>query len=154
MAIEIERKFLIKQKPFQMAKRSVKIRQGYILNEKAQVIRVREKGEEYFLTIKGNNVGISRLEYDFPITKEDAEELILHFCKTALISKTRHYVIHNGHTWEVDEFHGSNEGLIVAEIELEAEDESFDIPDWVGEEVTKDPKYYNMNLAMHPYTSW
>ena len=154
MAIEIERKFLIKQKPFQMAKKSVKIRQGYILNEKAQVIRVREKGEEYFLTIKGNNIGISRLEYDFPITKEDAEELILHFCKTALISKTRHYVIHNGHTWEVDEFHGSNEGLIVAEIELEAEDESFDIPDWVGEEVTKDPKYYNMNLAMHPYTSW
>ena len=154
MAIEIERKFLIKQKPFQMAKRSVKIRQGYILNEKAQVIRVREKGEDYFLTIKGNNVGISRLEYDFPITKEDAGELILHFCKTALISKTRHYVIHNGHTWEVDEFHGSNEGLIVAEIELEAEDESFDIPDWVGEEVTRDPKYYNMNLAMHPYTSW
>lgn len=154
MAIEIERKFLIKEKPFSIAKRSLKINQGYIINEKSKVIRVREKGDDYFLTIKGNNIGISRLEYDFPISKEDAKELIFHFCKTTLIEKTRHYIEHKGHTWEVDEFHGKNNGLIVAEIELESEDEKFEIPDWVGEEVTQDDRYYNMNLAIHPVTSW
>jgi|TARA_Y100001970_G_scaffold82313_1_gene104240 adenylate cyclase len=154
MAIEIERKFLVKEKPFSIAKRSLKINQGYIINEKSKVIRVREKGDDYFLTIKGNNIGISRLEYDFPISKEDAKELIFHFCKTTLIEKTRHYIEHKGHTWEVDEFHGKNNGLIVAEIELESEDEKFEIPDWVGEEVTQDDRYYNMNLAIHPFTSW
>lgn len=154
MAIEIERKFLVKEKPFSIAKRSLKINQGYIINEKSKVIRVREKGDDYFLTIKGNNIGISRLEYDFPISKEDAKELIFHFCKTTLIEKTRHYIEHKGHTWEVDEFHGKNNGLIVAEIELESEDEKFEIPDWVGEEVTQDNRYYNMNLAIHPFTSW
>jgi len=154
MAIEIERKFLIKEKPFSIAKRSLKINQGYIINEKSKVIRVREKGDDYFLTIKGNNIGISRLEYDFPISKEDAKELIFHFCKTTLIEKTRHYIEHKGHTWEVDEFHGKNNGLIVAEIELESENEKFEIPDWVGEEVTQDDRYYNMNLAIHPFTSW
>ena len=154
MAIEIERKFLIKEKPFSIAKRSLKINQGYIINEKSKVIRVREKGDDYFLTIKGNNIGISRLEYDFPISKEDAKELIFHFCKTTLIEKTRHYIEHKGHTWEIDEFHGKNNGLIVAEIELESEDEKFEIPDWVGEEVTQDDRYYNMNLAIHPFTSW
>ena len=154
MAIEIERKFLVKEKPFSIAKRSLKINQGYIINEKSKVIRVREKGDDYFLTIKGNNIGISRLEYDFPISKEDAKELIFHFCKTTLIEKTRHYIEHKGHTWEVDEFHGKNNGLIVAEIELESEDEKFEIPDWVGEEVTQDDRYYNMNLAIHPFKSW
>ena len=154
MAIEIERKFLVKEKPFSIAKRSLKINQGYIINEKSKVIRVREKGDDYFLTIKGNNIGISRLEYDFPISKEDAKELIFHFCKTTVIEKTRHYIEHKGHTWEVDEFHGKNNGLIVAEIELESEDEKFEKPDWVGEEVTQDDRYYNMNLAIHPYTSW
>jgi len=154
MAIEIERKFLVKEKPFSIAKRSLKINQGYIINEKSKVIRVREKGDDYFLTIKSNNIGISRLEYDFPISKEDAKELIFHFCKTTLIEKTRHYIEHKGHTWEVDEFHGKNNGLIVAEIELESEDEKFEIPDWVGEEVTQDDRYYNMNLAIHPFTSW
>ena len=154
MAIEIERKFLVKEKPFSIAKRSLKINQGYIINEKSKVIRVREKGDDYFLTIKGNNIGISRLEYDFPISKEDAKELIFHFCKTTLIEKTRHYIEHKGHTWEVDEFHGKNNGLSVAEIELESEDEKFEIPDWVGEEVTQDDRYYNMNLAIHPFTSW
>ena len=154
MAIEIERKFLVKEKPFSIAKRSLKINQGYIINEKSKVIRVREKGDDYFLTIKGNNIGISRLEYDFPISKEDAKELIFHFCKTTLIEKTRHYIEHEEHTWEVDEFHGKNNGLIVAEIELESEDEKFEIPDWVGEEVTQDNRYYNMNLAIHPFTSW
>jgi adenylate cyclase len=154
MAIEIERKFLVKENPFHLAKKSHRIRQGYIVNDQKQVIRVREKGEDYFLTIKGNNIGISRLEFDFPIPKEDAEELLKHFCKTTLIDKTRHYVEHEGHTWEVDEFHGDNDGLVVAEIELDSEDEQFEIPDWISKEVTPDDRYYNMNLATHPFMDW
>ena len=154
MAIEIERKFLVKEKPFHLAKKSLRIRQGYIVNDQKQVIRVRKKGADYFLTIKGNTIGISRLEFEFPIPKEDAEELLKHFCKSALIDKTRHYVEYKGHTWEVDEFHGDNNGLIVAEIELDSEDETFDIPHWVGAEVTPDERYYNMNLATHPFKDW
>ena len=154
MAIEIERKFLVKEKPFHLAKKSLRIRQGYIVNDQKQVIRVREKGDNYFLTVKGNNIGISRLEFDFPISKEDAEELLEHFCKTTMIDKTRHYVENHGHTWEVDEFHGDNTGLVVAEIELEAEDEQFERPDWVGEEVTSHERYYNMNLAINPFKNW
>ena len=154
MAIEIERKFLVKENPFHLEKKSLHIRQGYIVNDQKQVIRVREKGDEYFLTVKGNNIGISRLEFDFPISKEDAEELFKHFCKTAIIDKIRHYVEFEGHTWEVDEFHGDNEGLVVAEIELISENEDFAIPDWIGKEVTPDERYYNMNLATHPYKDW
>jgi len=154
MAIEIERKFLVKEKPFHLAKKSLRIRQGYIVNDQKQVIRVREKGDDYFLTVKGNNIGISRLEFDFPISKEDAEELLKHFCKTTMIDKTRHYVENHGHTWEVDEFHGDNTGLVVAEIELEAEDEQFERPDWVGEEVTSHERYYNMNLAINTFKNW
>ena len=154
MAIEIERKFLVNEKPFHLAKKSFRIRQGYIVNAQKQVIRVREKGDDYFLTIKGNTIGISRLEFEYPIPKEDAEELLKHFCKKTLIDKTRHYVEFKGHTWEVDEFHGDNNGLVVAEIELDSEDEKFEIPDWVGAEVTPDERYYNMNLATHPFKDW
>ena len=154
MAIEIERKFLVKEKPFHLAKKSLRIRQGYIVNDQKQVIRVREKGADYFLTIKGNTVGISRLEFEYPIPKEDAEELLKHFCKKTLIDKTRHYVEFKGHIWEVDEFHGDNDGLVVAEIELDSEDEKFEIPHWVGEEVTPDERYYNMNLAIYPFKDW
>ena len=154
MAIEIERKFLVKEKPFHLEKKSLHIRQGYIVNDQKQVIRVREKGDEYFLTVKGNNIGISRLEFDFPISKEDAEELLKHFCKTTMIDKTRHYIEFKGHTWEVDEFHGDNEGLVVAEIELDSEDEDFSIPEWIGEEVTPHERYYNMNLAIFPFKDW
>ena len=154
MAIEIERKLLVKEKPFHLARKSLHIRQGYIVNDQKQVIRVRKKSDDYFLTGKGNNIGISRLEFDFPISKEDAEELLKHFCKNTMIYKTRHYVEYKGHTWEVDEFHGDNGGLVVAEIELESEDEKFAIPDWVGEEVTPDERYYNMNLAIYPFKVW
>ena len=154
MAIEIERKFLVKEKPFHLAKKSLRIRQGYIVNDQKQVIRVREKGDDYFLTVKGNNIGISRLEFDFPISKEDAEELLKHFCKTTMIDKTRHYVENHGHTWEVDEFHGVNDGLVVAEVELESEEQAFDKPDFIGEEVTGQTKYYNMMLLKNPYTTW
>ena len=154
MAIEIERKFLVDGNPFHLAKKYLRIRQGYIVNDQNQVIRIREKGDDYFLTIKGNNIGISRLEFDFPISKDDAEQLMKHFCQTALIDKTRHYVEYKGFTWEVDEFHADNEGLTVAEIELHDENEVFKLPPWLGEEVTADYRYLNSNLAKNPFCSW
>ncbi len=154
MAIEIERKFLVKEIPFQLVKYSKKIRQGYIISNENQVIRVRKKDEEYFLTIKGNNIGISRLEFEYEIPKNDAKQLFKHFCKIGSIEKTRHYIENENHIWEVDEFHGNNQGLIVAEIELKKENEKFSIPYWVKKEVTSEEKYYNMNLTINPYKNW
>ena len=154
MAIEIEKKFLIKYIPFKEVKYSQKIRQGYIFSDKSKVIRVREKGDDYFLTIKGNKIGISRFEFEYQIPKNDALELLKIFSKIGSISKTRHYIDYNGHTWEIDEFHGKNNGLVVAEIELESEDEEFDIPEWILKEVTSDPRFYNMNLMVHPFSEW
>lgn len=154
MAIEIEKKFLIKHIPFNQVEYSQKIKQGYIVSDEKKVIRVREKGDDYFITIKGNKIGISRFEFEYKIPKSDALELFENFCEMGSIKKTRHYVKHLDHTWEIDEFHADNQGLIVAEIELNAENEEFDIPGWVSEEVTSDPKYYNMNLTVAPYKSW
>ena len=154
MAIEIERKFLVKKSPCHLAKKSRHIKQGYIVHDQKQVIRVRKKDQDYFLTIKGSNKGISRLEFEFPISKNDAEELFLHFCQTAIIDKTRHYIDYKGHTWEVDEFHGDNHGLIIAEIELQSVNEKFHLPEWIGDEVSAENKYYNMSLAKHPFKEW
>ena len=154
MAIEIEKKFLIKHIPFNQVEYSQKIKQGYIVSDEKKVIRVREKGDDYFITIKGNKIGISRFEFEYKIPKSDALELFENFCEMGSIKKTRHYVKHLDHTWEIDEFHADNQGLIVAEIELNAENEEFDIPGWVSEEVTSDPKYYNMNLTINPYKNW
>ena len=154
MAIEIEKKFLIKHIPFNQVEYSQKIKQGYIVSDEKKVIRVREKGDDYFITIKGNKIGISRFEFEYKIPKSDALELFENFCEMGSIKKTRHYVKHHDHTWEIDEFHADNQGLIVAEIELNTENEEFDIPGWVSEEVTTDPKYYNMNLTINPYKNW
>ena len=154
MAIEIEKKFLIKHIPFNQVEYSQKIKQGYIVSDEKKVIRVREKGDDYFITIKGNKIGISRFEFEYKIPKSDALELFENFCEMGSIKKTRHYVKHLDHTWEIDEFHADNQGLIVAEIELNTENEEFDIPGWVSEEVTTDPKYYNMNLTINPYKNW
>lgn len=154
MAIEIERKFLVKETPFQLAKKSEQITQGYLINDQHKVVRIRKKGTEYYLTIKGNTIGLSRLEYEFLIPEKDAEEIQKYFCKDSMIHKTRHYVEFQGHTWEVDEFHGENEGLVVAEIELDSEDESFEKPEWIGDEVSNDERYYNMNLSTLPFSNW
>jgi len=154
MAIEIERKFLVKKIPFNFVKYSAKIRQGYIMIDKSQVIRVREKDDDYFLAIKGNKIGISRFEFEYQIPKEDAKELFKNFCPLGLIEKTRHYIDNDNHTWELDEFHGRNNGLFVVEIELQSENDNFSIPDWVGIEVTQEEKYYNMNLIQNPYDTW
>tara|TARA_B100001250_G_scaffold388006_1_gene385907 strand:- start:335 stop:799 length:465 start_codon:yes stop_codon:yes gene_type:complete len=154
MAIEIERKYLVKSPPLHLAEKRLHIKQGYIVNDQKQVVRIREKGDEYFLTIKGNQIGISRLEYDFPISKKDANELISNFCRDTIIEKTRHYLRFKDHIWEIDEFHKKNQGLVVAEIELNSENENFELPSWVEKEVTSEKKYYNMNLATNPYNNW
>ena len=154
MAIEIEKKFLIKRIPTDQIIRSESIKQGYIVSDKKKVIRVREKGDDYYITIKGNKIGISRFEFEYKIPRSDAIELFENFCEIGLIEKTRHYVQYCGHIWEIDEFHAENQGLIVAEIELNSEDEEFNIPSWVSDEVTSESKYYNMNLTIEPYKNW
>ena len=154
MAIEIERKFLVKRIPHVEIKYSHKIRQGYIAKNKERVIRIRQKNNEYFITIKGNKIGISRFEFEYTIPRDDAEILLENFCQNKLIEKTRHYIENKGHIWELDVFHGNNEGLVVAEIELNSEKESFSIPDWIYTEITDQEKYYNMNLVNNPYSNW
>ena len=154
MAIEIERKFLIKHIPLDRVKYSHHIKQGYIVNDSQKVIRVRKKANQYYLTIKGNTIGISRSEFEYTIPKNDAENLFDQFCLSGTIEKTRHYVERKSHLWEIDEFHGRNDGLIVAEIELDSEDEFFEIPNWVDQEVTSEKKYYNMSLLKNPYITW
>ena len=154
MAIEIEKKFLIKHIPYKQITHSHKIKQGYIVKNRNKVIRVREKNNQYFITIKGNKIGLSRFEFEYSIPKEDGEKLLNEFCENGFIKKTRHYVTFEKHTWEIDEFHEQNEGLIVAEIELKSENENFKIPDWIKKEVTNDSKYYNMNLLQKPFKTW
>ena len=154
MAIEIERKFLVKNIPKDEIQYSHKIRQGYIVQNKYKVIRVRQKENDYFITIKGNKVGISRFEFEYLIPKDDAEILFENFCQNKLIEKTRHYVENKGHIWELDVFHGNNEGLIIAEIELGSEDQVFHTPSWIDYEVTDQEKYYNMNLLNRPFKDW
>ena len=154
MAIEIERKFVVKKIPNVEIKYSHYIKQGYIISDRQKVIRVRQKKDDFFITIKGNKTGISRFEFEYKIPKNDADQLFKNFCKAGVIEKTRHYIEHKGHTWELDVFHGENEGLIVAEIELKSERETFSVPDWVDKEVSHQEKYFNMNLLSNPYNMW
>ena len=154
MAIEIERKFLVKYIPNEEIKFSHYIRQGYIAKNQDTVIRVRQKENNYFITIKGNKVGISRFEFEYSIPKDDAKILFKKFCHNKVIEKTRHYIENKGHTWDLDVFHGENKGLIVAEIELDFEAQTFHVPNWVGCEVTDQVKYYNMNLLNKPFKNW
>ena len=154
--MEIERKFLVKNTSFiEKAFRKRRILQGYICSDAERSVRIRMREDEAFLTIKSatNERGWSRYEYEQPLPMNDAEELI-RLCLPGMIEKVRHYVAFDGHTWEVDVFHGENEGLIVAEIELAFEEETFALPDWVGQEVSGEPKYYNAMLAKHPFSKW
>ena len=154
MAVEIERKFLVDTIPQSEISKSKIVKQGYMVNDERQVVRVRSMDQDYFLTIKSSTKGLSRLEFEYAISEEDARDMFQHFCGSNVIEKTRHYIEHKDHLWEVDEFHGKNQGLIVAEIELESEDETFQRPDWVGDEVSHDQRYYNMNLITNPYENW
>lgn len=152
--IEIERKFLVdgEFKPF--SRMAYSIRQGYICSEEGRTVRVRRKGDKGFLTVKGpsSRSGMSRFEWEKEIALEEAESL-LRLCSST-IDKTRYLVDVGSHTFEVDEFHGDNEGLVLAEIELSSEDERFDRPSWLGKEVTGDIRYYNSVLLRNPYKNW
>ncbi len=152
MGIEIERKFLVTGDEWREypATRYV---QGYLNRDKKRTIRVRIGDKSAFLTIKGPTVGASRHEFEYPIPVNDAQS-ILELCEQPLVEKYRRNVPFGGFTWEVDEFLGANAGLVVAEIELEAVDQPFEKPDWIGQEVTEDSRYYNSNLSLTPYSTW
>jgi adenylate cyclase len=154
MGKEIERKFLVGDSSWRAAGQAVLYRQGYLNSDKGRTVRVRIAGERAFLTIKGPSVDGVRREYEYPIPLSDAAEMLEHLCTRPLIEKTRTVVPHDGHMWEVDEFFGENAGLIIAEIELEAVDEVFSLPPWLGAEVTGDSRYYNASLVRHPYCQW
>ncbi|KAA9346119.1 CYTH domain-containing protein [Adhaeribacter soli] len=155
MAVEIERKFLVNKVKWQevIKPEGSYLRQGYLLTDPEKTIRVRVKKETGYLTIKGKNEGATRAEYEYPIPVKDAEELLDKFA-SACITKVRYEIPVDGKVWEVDEFSGENAGLILAEIELNAEEESFTLPDWVSEEVTHDKRYYNSQLSLLPYKDW
>lgn len=155
MAQEIERKFLVKGDFKKYAYAQEDIVQGYLSSVAERTVRVRIKGEKAFLTIKGisNTSGTSRYEWEKEIPKQEARELI-DLCEAGVIDKIRYYINNGKYIFEVDEFRGENEGLIVAEIELNDESDIFDKPDWLGREVTGDIHYYNSSLVKHPYTKW
>jgi CYTH domain-containing protein len=155
MGQEIERKFLVKGDFEKDVLRRERIVQGYICAEKERTVRIRIQGDEGFLTIKSapNERGWSRYEFELPVALNDAEEL-LKLCLTGVIDKVRHWIHVGNHLWEVDVFHGDNEGLVVAEIELASEEETFELPVWAGEEVTGDTKYYNAMLSQKPFSQW
>ncbi len=155
MAREIERKFLLKNDAWRSdAGAGVRMRQGYLTRNGPCSVRVRIAGDEACLNIKSATLGISRLEFDYRIPLADAEHLLGLLCVGAPIAKTRYHVAHRGHLWEIDVFEGENAGLVVAEIELADPDEPFEVPDWIGIEVSSDARYYNVSLSFRPYTTW
>lgn len=155
MPLEIERKFLVSGNAWrEQAHKRVAMRHGYLTELGAPAsVRVRVEGDVGKLNVKQAAVGSTRAEYEYTIPADEADEMIRTLCR-GLILKTRHYVNHEGHLWEVDDFEGDNAGLVVAEIELGSEDEAFVRPSWLGEEVTQLRRYYNNALASHPYSRW
>ncbi len=155
MANEIERKFLVKGEFKNLASKETRIVQGYLSSVPERTVRVRIKGDKGFITIKGigNTSGATRYEWEKEIPTNEVEEL-LKICEPGVIDKTRYLVKVGNHTFEVDEFYGENQGLTVAEIELISESEDFVKPEWLGDEVTGDTKYYNSMLMKNPFTKW
>jgi adenylate cyclase len=156
MPYEIERKFLLKDGSFKShSTTQVRVTQGYLCSVPERTVRVRIKGDKGVLTIKGigNESGASRFEWEQEIALEEAQSL-LELCEPGIIDKTRYLVDFSGLVFEVDEFHGTNQGLVVAEVELESEDQSFESPGWLGQEITGDVRYYNSMLIKHPFTDW
>lgn len=154
--LEIERKFLVNSDQFKtLAFAKNHIAQGYLNSHPERTVRIRIKGESGFLTIKGkgNESGVSRFEWETEIPLMEARHLI-QLCEKGVIDKIRYEVRFGNHIFEVDEFFGDNEGLVIAEVELKSEDEAFEKPDWLGSEVTNDERYYNAFLSQHPYKTW
>lgn len=155
MATEIERKFLLKNDSWKHnADQGTEYSQGYLVGSKHASVRVRVQGEKAFINIKSATIDITRQEFEYEIPLADANELLTSLCEQPLISKTRYHVQHANHVWEIDVFKGENDGLVVAEIELNHADELFEKPDWVGQEVSDDKRYYNVCLVNHPYKDW
>lgn len=152
---EIERKFLVSGDFFHLTNDKIEIAQGYLSSEPDRTVRVRIASSKAYLTIKGksDNTGMKRFEWEREIKVEDARSL-LQICEKGVIVKTRYLVAHNEHIIEVDVFEGENKGLVLAEIELKTIDEKVELPSWLGEEVTNDPRYYNSYLSKNPYTEW
>jgi len=156
MPKEIERKFLVDLNEVELPPHGRAIKQGYfpIADHVRTVVRVRVSDDKAFLTIKGANVGAVRPEYEYPIPRTDALEMLNDLCQKPFIEKTRYGIQVGTHVWEVDIFQGENEGLVLAEVELAHESEQFDLPDWVRKEVTDDSRYYNANLLGNPFSNW
>ncbi|MBA53997.1 MAG: adenylate cyclase [Pseudomonadales bacterium] len=159
MAVEIERKFLVANDDWRRLKdgselSGIPFRQGYVPTEGMTTVRVRLEGDKAKLTIKGKNQGLSRAEFEYEIPLSDAEQMLDNLCARPLIEKTRYFRPEAGVTWEIDVFAGDNAGLVVAEVELQSEDQQLDLPNWLGQEVSDDPRYYNVNLVSNPYRNW
>lgn len=153
MAAEIERKFLVANDSWRDGSPGVRIAQGYLSLDPDRTVRVRLAGENAWITIKGRTQGITRAEFEYAIPPEEARDL-LQLCLPSVIDKTRYEVRHGGHVWEIDVFHGENDGLIVAEVELADESESPEMPGWAGTEVSDEVRYFNSHLARHPFAQW
>lgn len=155
MPVEIEKKFLVKNETWRVeAGQGTRYRQGYLCEKGPGSVRVRIEGDRANINIKSATLDMTRMEYEYAIPREDAEEMLDDMCLKPLIEKTRFHITYHGHTWEIDVFEGDNEGLVVAEIELAAVDEAFELPPWAGEEVSHDRRYYNVCLVSHPYKDW
>ncbi|MGE5329710.1 MAG: CYTH domain-containing protein [Deltaproteobacteria bacterium] len=154
MAKEIERKFRVLSDKYKENLNGVYCKQGYISTDLKRIVRVRINDQKAYITVKGELRGSTRAEYEYPIPVNDAEEMLEMLCKKPLIEKIRYKIDYKGFLWEVDEFYGENEGLIIAEIELDEEGTDFPKPEWLGKEVTDDMRYYNSNLIKSPYKDW
>ena len=154
MAKEIERKFLVKGDAWRSLAEGVSYRQGYLNSQKERTVRIRTVGEKAYLTVKGPTRGVTRTEFEYEIPYEDCLAMLEELAEKPIIEKKRYRIPAGSYVWEVDEFFGVNEGLILAEIELPSEDAVFEKPDWIGEEVSGDPRYFNSSLVANPYAVW
>ncbi len=154
MAKEIERKFLVHPRKWSDLGAGLIIRQGYLCASKLNSVRVRTYGDKAYLTIKGATSDITRDEYEYEIPLNDANEILVHLSEHPPIEKMRYRILFKGHTFEVDEFSGANRGLTVAEVELKDAKEQVELPDWIDREVSGDPRYFNSNLSIKPFSTW
>ena len=154
MAKEIERKYLVIGNTWRALAEGSVYRQGYIATQNKATVRIRVVGEKSYLTIKGPNIKYSRLEFEYPIPVEDAQEILETLCERPFIEKIRYKIESGGLIWEIDEFNGVNKGLILAEVELNDENQHIELPSWIGQEVSDDSRYFNSNLVKHPFSQW
>jgi adenylate cyclase len=154
LGIEIERKFLVRDRAVLDGAAGVPYRQGYLSTDSERTVRVRRAGDRGYVTVKGRSHGPARAEFEYTIPAPDADAMLDTLALRPIVEKTRHVVDAGGRRWEIDVFGGANEGLMIAEVELESADAPLEIPGWAGAEVTHDPRYFNANLVAHPYSEW